>query len=73
MTHYYQDERAGITIYHADSRELLPQIARGGVIKIDLILTDPPYGVNAVGRSGVLAGNCTKTISLSFRLNCRAV
>ena len=35
---YY--EHAGITIYHADCREVLPFIGR-----FDLCLTDPPYGL----------------------------
>ena len=37
MKPYY--EHAGITIYHGDCRELLP-------LPCDLILTDPPYGIN---------------------------
>ena len=37
---YYQDEQA--TIYCADCREVLP-----GLGKVDLVLTDPPYGVTA--------------------------
>jgi site-specific DNA-methyltransferase (adenine-specific) len=36
---YY--EHNGITIYHADCRELLPEI-KG----IDALITDPPYGMN---------------------------
>jgi len=35
---YYQDDYA--TIYHGDCREVLPKIA-----PLDLIITDPPYGV----------------------------
>lgn len=35
---YYQDEWA--TIYHGDCREVLPLLP-----KVDLVLTDPPYGV----------------------------
>ena len=34
-------ERDGITIYHADCREVLPLLGR-----FDLLLTDPPYGMN---------------------------
>jgi site-specific DNA-methyltransferase (adenine-specific) len=34
---YY--EHAGITIYHGDCREILPQL------KAELLCTDPPYGV----------------------------
>jgi DNA modification methylase len=37
---YYQED--GITIYHGDCRELLPSLAAESV---DLIITDPPYGV----------------------------
>lgn len=38
MQPYYQ--HAGITIYHGDSREILPALPRA-----DLVLTDPPYGI----------------------------
>jgi DNA modification methylase len=37
MKPYYQ--HAGITIYHGDNRELLPELA------CDVIFADPPYGV----------------------------
>lgn len=40
MKPYY--EHAGITIYHADCREILPSLP-----KVDLVLTDPPYGIGA--------------------------
>ena len=36
---YYQD--SACTIYHGDCREILPLLP-----KVDLVLTDPPYGVN---------------------------
>ena len=39
MTPYY--ESGGITIYHGDCREILPTLP-----SVDLVLTDPPYGVN---------------------------
>jgi site-specific DNA-methyltransferase (adenine-specific) len=39
---YYQDD--GVTIYHGDCREIVPQLG-----KFDLLLTDPPYGI---GRDG---------------------
>lgn len=40
---YYHDESAGITIYCGDCRDILPTLEAGSV---DLVLTDPPYGVN---------------------------
>jgi len=36
---YYQEE--GITIYHGNCREILPQLGA-----VDLVLTDPPYGID---------------------------
>ena len=39
MEPYY--ERDGITIYHGDCREILPELPA-----VDLLLTDPPYGIN---------------------------
>jgi site-specific DNA-methyltransferase (adenine-specific) len=42
-------ERDGITIYHGDCREILPMLEPGGV---DLVLTDPPYGLNGLIRGG---------------------
>ena len=36
---YYQDD--AVTLYNADCRELLPLLG-----KFDLLLTDPPYGMN---------------------------
>ncbi len=43
---YYENKQAGVVIYHADCREVLPQLARGSV---DMILTDPPYGTGWTG------------------------
>ena len=37
---YY--DHGGITIYHGDCREILPHLP-----KVDLVLTDPPYGILA--------------------------
>ena len=42
MKPYY--DYAGITIYHGDCREVLPTLG-----KFDLLLTDPPYEVEARG------------------------
>lgn len=41
MKPYYEDTKAGITIFHGDCREILPHLP-----KVDLVLTDPPYNVN---------------------------
>ena len=38
MKPYYQDD--SVTIYNADCREVLPTLD-----KVDLVLTDPPYGI----------------------------
>lgn len=45
MKPYYQE--SGITIYHGDCREILPSLP-----KVDLVLTDPQYGVNERYESG---------------------
>jgi site-specific DNA-methyltransferase (adenine-specific) len=41
MTPYYQDNHC--TIYNCDCEEILPDLP-----KVDLVLTDPPYGMNYV-------------------------
>ena len=41
MKPYYEDNRAGIVIYHGDCRDFLPSLP-----SVDLVLTDPPYGIN---------------------------
>jgi DNA modification methylase len=40
-TPYYQDD--AVVIYHGDGREILPLLADDSA---DLVLTDPPYGVD---------------------------
>ena len=40
---YY--EHAGVTIYHADCRDVLP------LVSADVVVTDPPYGVSFSGKS----------------------
>lgn len=39
MKSYYHDEASGITIYHGDCREVLPNIDANAVV------SDPPYGI----------------------------
>jgi DNA modification methylase len=41
---YY--DRDGITIYHADCRQILPMLGR-----FDLLMADPPYGIGAAKES----------------------
>lgn len=38
---------SGITIYHGDSRVIVPELMGGGTVKFDLLLTDPAYGIGA--------------------------
>lgn len=40
LTPYY--DRGGITLYLGDCREIIPQLTE----KVDLVLTDPPYGID---------------------------
>lgn len=44
MKPYY--EEPGITIYHGDCREVLP-----GLGKVDVLLTDPPYGIGLITKT----------------------
>ena len=46
---YYADE--SVTLYHGDCREVLPTIE-----PVDLVLTDPPYGINYVSNYSVGRG-----------------
>jgi len=39
---YYHDKEAGIIIYHGDCRDILPHLG-----PVDLVLTDPPYGIGS--------------------------
>lgn len=48
MKPYYQDDSC--TIYHGDCREILPQLD-----PVDLVLTDPPYGIGADNRKRILS------------------
>ena len=45
---YYADE--AVTIYNADCRQVLPFLP-----KFDLLLTDPPYGIDADNRKHILS------------------
>ncbi len=47
MKPYYQD--AWVTIYHGGCREILPQLQLE-ILQVDLVLTDPPYGISFMGK-----------------------
>ena len=47
---YY--DRGGITIYHGDARDILPLLP-----KVDLLLTDPPYGLGDKWTGGTWGAN----------------
>ncbi len=62
MTPYY--EREGITIYHADCRDVLPALA-----SVDVVITDPPYSehVHSKSRRGAdLTDGISRERSLGF-------
>lgn len=42
----YFDEEAGIALFQGDCIEILPEIVADLAGQVDLILTDPPYGIN---------------------------
>jgi site-specific DNA-methyltransferase (adenine-specific) len=63
---YYED--SGITIFHADCRDILPHLP-----KVDLVLTDPPYGLGRTDPVRQPRGTCfgmsdhpIKTSSISW-------
>ncbi len=49
-TPYYQDDYC--TIYHGDCRGVLPELG-----KVDLVLTDPPYGIGEAAGKNKSRGN----------------
>lgn len=51
MTPYYQD--SAVTIYHGDCREVLPILT-----PVDLVLTDPPYGLSLIGERHIGQVGC---------------
>ena len=57
MTPYYSDK--WVTIYHGDCREILPQLD----VKVDLVLTDPPYGIK--GEESIIT--TLKVLKLSYQ------
>lgn len=64
MLPYYQHR--GITIYHADCREILPQLQKQS---IDVLLTDPPYGISYESRRSEHPGGLPVRIQGDDTLN----
>lgn len=50
---YYEEN--GITIYHGDCREILPHLQN-----VDLVLTDPPYGLGENNKRAISRGNIAR-------------
>jgi len=63
---YYQ--AGGITIYHADCRQVLPFLQ-----KFDLLLTDPPYGILNLGNGETSAVRKSPMASGSGKLKNRMI
>lgn len=51
MKPYY--EHGGITIYHGDCLDVLPEL----FLVASAVVTDPPYGIAVVGKSGQIGGS----------------
>jgi site-specific DNA-methyltransferase (adenine-specific) len=60
---YY--EHAGITIYHGDCRDVLPLLEA-----VDLVLTDPPYGVSYVSSHRTKRTDVAHPIPNDHSLEC---
>ncbi len=61
---YYQD--SAVTIYHGDCREILPHLP-----KVDLVLTDPPYGIglsSGAGKYGCLKWSGAKDLKWDTKI-----
>ena len=59
MREYYKDDWC--TIYHGDCREILPQLD-----PVDLVLTDPPYGINENSKKVLSRGKIAKPKDYGF-------
>lgn len=51
----YYDDGKGIVIYLGDCRDILPELP-----KVDLVLTDPPYGIGESNEKNSSRGNLAK-------------
>lgn len=61
MTPYYDE--AGITIYHGDCRDVLPELGA-----VDVVITDPPYSVGRVEGEFAASGNIAVSLHLASLL-----
>lgn len=59
MKPYY--EHAGVSIYHADCRDVIEQWEGLRTTAFDLLLTDPPYGIGVAKTGRVGSGKRTKS------------
>ena len=73
MKPYYQDE--WVTIYHGDCREILPTLG-----KVDLVLTDPPYGIGWMGSNAstrkwdkVYGDDSEMDLRFMLNMGCRVI
>ena len=60
VTPYYEQD--GITIYHGDCGDMLPAVDR-----VDLVLTDPPYGIGRDGKPVSHIGDTVTTRASRYR------
>ncbi len=67
-TPYY--DKGGITIYHADCRDVLPTLPAGSV---DFVLTDPPYGVRHDQGWDIIEEKELSAFTASWVLPCRQI
>ena len=66
MKPYYHDEKAGITIYHGDCLEVMAALDDESV---DLLLTDPPYGVDYLSNFRVVNTSVAQVIHSDHSLD----
>jgi len=59
---YYHDPVAGITIYNCDCRDILPYLP-----KVDLVLTDPPYGIGTAWSANHTGGFINREVGAELR------
>jgi DNA modification methylase len=72
MTPYYDDGTC--TIYHGDCRDVLPRL---GQSTVDLIVTDPPYGISYKSNRGnhhsIVGDNGDLDVAAALTVACRSL